>query len=429
MTGWPQKVEVGYMKVTCPKCQFENQADSSRVVCARCATIIEVRMDQGFDSNGKRQTARLPFTSGDSSSGGQSLGSQRFNQSDVYATRIGDDFDDVLDVPVQPQSNYQTVDEVPPVPEFEDLYTAAQSQDQTSPYDFAAYDKPSATPVDNFRTGAARQRENQGYVEQAEQDFVGWPVLPEGSEEEEEATGSGRGGLFLRIGLVVGLVGVLCFWAYYFLGDFIAKRIGRQDQLSAQNADPSANAGASDPSSSQTPDSQVTPDTQDGKTLPGGAPGSSESASTQSDKSKDEQADPVTRLFQTPPRSPQNAGSKGKQAVSVPPVPKSEGPGRPTGLLNPSRSGDSLAAGGSNRSRLTIQVGSFKDQGEADARASGLNAATNGEFHVVQAEIPGKGVWYRVQRVNGFASREAAFSYGNQLRARNLISDFIVTMR
>jgi len=58
------------MKVTCPKCQFENQADSSRVVCARCATIIEVRMDQGFDSNGKRQTARLPFTSGGLSGGG-----------------------------------------------------------------------------------------------------------------------------------------------------------------------------------------------------------------------------------------------------------------------------------------------------------------------------------------------------------------------
>src|SRR5262245_57404821 len=118
------------MKVTCPKCQFENQADSSRVVCARCATIIEVRMDQGFDSNGKRQTARLPFASGDSSSGGQSLGGQRYNQGDVYATRIGDDFDDVLDVPIQPQSGYQMVDETQPAAVFEDVYTAGQSQDQ-----------------------------------------------------------------------------------------------------------------------------------------------------------------------------------------------------------------------------------------------------------------------------------------------------------
>src|SRR5215510_3860709 len=157
------------MKVTCPKCQFENQADSSRVVCARCATIIEVRMDQGFDSNGKRQTARLPFTSG-GLSGAPSLGSQRFNQSDVYATRIGDDFDDVLDVPIQPQSSYQAVDDTPPAQIFEDVFTTGQNQDQPSPYDYSGYDKPSAplsAPLDPFATPVARQRDPQDYIEQA----------------------------------------------------------------------------------------------------------------------------------------------------------------------------------------------------------------------------------------------------------------------
>lgn len=426
MTDWPQKVEVGDMKVTCPKCQFENQADSSRVVCARCATIIEVRMDQGFDSNGKRQTARLPFASGDSSSGDQSLGSQRFNQNDVYATRIGDDFDDVLDVPIQPQSSYQTVDEVPPVPVFEDVYTAAQSQDQASPYDFAPYDKASATPIDTFRPGASRQRENQGYVEPAEQDFVGWPVLPEGSEEEEEVAGSSRGGLFLRIGLVVGLVGVLCFWAYYFFGDLIRERLGRQDQISAQNADPTANTDPSGQSPSQAPESQVSPDTPGDKNPPGSDPGPPESASLQNTKSKEEQADPVTKLFQRPPPQQNNELGEKQPAPPLPPLPKAEVFGRSTGVSNTSRSRSSFAAG---RSRLTIQVDSFKDQGEADARASGLNAVTDGAFHVVQAEIPGRGLWYRVQKVNGFDSREAALRYGNQLRARNLISNFFITMR
>jgi hypothetical protein len=37
------------MRVICPKCQFENQADSSRVVCARCATIIDVKPDAGMN--------------------------------------------------------------------------------------------------------------------------------------------------------------------------------------------------------------------------------------------------------------------------------------------------------------------------------------------------------------------------------------------
>src|SRR5215510_3233313 len=239
------------MKVTCPKCQFENQADSSRVVCARCATIIEVRMDQGFDSNGKRQTARLPFTSGGLSGGGQSLGSQRFNDSDVYATRIGDDFDDVLDVPIQSQPGYQPVDETPPVPVFEDVFMQAQNQDQPSPYDFPAYDKASATPIDAFGTPGARPRDPQDYIEPPEQEFVGWPVLPESPEEEEEAAGSGRGGLFLRIGLFVGIFGVLCVWAYYFLPDFIAKRRAAHGRPSVQNAEAPANDAASNQPPSQ----------------------------------------------------------------------------------------------------------------------------------------------------------------------------------
>jgi hypothetical protein len=413
------------MKVTCPKCQFENQADSSRVVCARCATIIEVRMDQGLDSNGKRQTARLPFTSGDSLSGGQSLSGQRFNQSDVYATRIGDDFDDVLDVPIQPESSYQMADDAQPAPGFEDVYSAGQSQDQASPYDFTAYDKPPAAPIDAFRPGASRQRETEGYVEPAEQDFVGWPVLPEGAEEEEETSGSGRGGLFLRIGLVVGLVGVVCFWAYYFLGDYIAKRLGRQDQASVQTTEPSTSAVASDQPPSQTPEPQVTSDNSGDKPVQGGDPGAIDLASSKNAKSNDD----VEKLFRNPQQSPQNNKPKDKrEVVTVTPLQKKGDAGGLTEAPNPPGPQPPPPAGG-NRSRLTIQVGSFKDQGEAEVKVSGLNAATGGAFEVVRANIPGRGVWYRVQQISGFASREAAFSYGNQLRARNLISDFIVTMR
>jgi cell division protein FtsN len=383
---------MGYMKVTCPKCQFENQADSSRVVCARCATIIEVRMDQGFDSNGKRQTARLPFTSG-GLSGAPSLGSQRFNQSDVYATRIGDDFDDVLDVPIQAQSSYQTVDDTPPAPIFEDVFTTGQNQDQPSAYDFSGYDKPSAplsTPLDAFGTPGGRQRDPQDYIESAEQEFVGWPVLPESPEEEEEEAKSGRGGLFLRLALIIGLLGVLSFWAYYFLGDLIPTRKGKQNRAAASTpevtVDPSDPAGSAAPS----PEASVAP-----------AP----------------QADQI---------APEPLQQK---VATVQPEPKPESLPRPAEPSDPPKSPSSRGVAFSRGGNMTIQVGSFKDQGEADARASNLNAVTNGDFHVVQAQISGRGVWYRVQQVNGFASREAALKYGNELRAKNLISDFIVTAR
>jgi cell division septation protein DedD len=395
VTDWPQKVEMGYMKVTCPKCQFENQADSSRVVCARCATIIEVRMDQGFDSNGKRQTARLPFTSG-GLSGAPSLGSQRFNQSDVYATRIGDDFDDVLDVPIQPQSGYQTVDDTPPAPIFEDVFTTGQNQEPPSAYDFSGYDKPSAplsAPLDAFGTPGVRQREPQDYIEPAEQEFVGWPVLPESPEEEEEEVKSGRGGLFLRLALIIGLLGVLSFWAYYFLGDLLPTRSGKKNRAAASTPEVTAEPGDANGATAPSPD-------------PVGA-----------SAPQDEKTDPIT-----PDPSQQ-------RVVPVQPEPKPEVGGRPAEPSNPPKPPPSSGVAVSKGGDMTIQVGSFKDQGEADARASSLNAATNGDFHVVQAQIPGRGVWYRVQQVNGFPSREAAQKYGNGLRAKNLISDFIVTAR
>jgi hypothetical protein len=400
VTGWPQKVEVGDMKVTCPKCQFENQADSSRVVCARCATIIEVRMDQGLDSNGKRQTARLPFTSGGLSGGGQSLGSQRFNESDVYATRIGDDFDDVLDVPLQPQSGYQPVDETPPVPVFEDVFMPTQNQDQPSPYDYPAYDKASATPIDAYGNPGARPGNPQDYIEPAEQEFVGWPVLPDSPEEEEVAAGSGRGGLFLRIGLILGLVGVVSFWAYYFLGDFITKRraAGRG---AVATVEPSPNTeSAEKPPSQPSEQPQVTQAPSEEKGEAGGAP--------------------------TSPEPPLQKVAKGGRELTVAPEQRPKRVDKPTG---PPENPKQPPQRSTNRGNLTVQVGSFKDQGEADARAASLNAATNGEFHVVRADIPGKGVWYRVQQVQGFASREAALGYGNRLRAKNLVSDFIVTGR
>jgi len=359
-------------------------------------------MDQGFDSNGKRQTARLPFTSGGLSGGGQSLGSQRFNDSDVYATRIGDDFDDVLDVPIQSQPGYQPVDETPPVPVFEDVFMQSQNQDQPSPYDFPAYDKAPATPIDAYGNPGARPRDPQDYIEPAEQEYVGWPVLPESPEEEEAAAGSGRGGLFLRIGLFLALFGVVSFWAYYFLGDFISKRRAA-NRPAVPTAEASPNAETADKQPTQVADTQPASAATDEKTPSGND--------------------------QPPEQSlPQNAKSSEKRVVTVSPKQKPPVGDNPTETSETPKPPPTRGGGGSKGS-LTVQVGSFKDQGEADARAASLNAATGGDFHVVKAVIPGMGVWYRVQQVQGFGSREAALGYGNRLRAKNLISDFIVTGR
>src|SRR5262249_23103912 len=152
----------------------------------------------------------------------------------------------------------------------------------------------------------ARQREPQDYIEPAEQEFVGWPVLPEGPEEEEEEARSGRGGIFLRLALIVGLFGVVCFWAYYFLGDFIAKR--RQDRASAQPAESVANAGASNPSSDTATEPNVTPNASDDKPPVGSDQPSSE--------------------------PPQQKASK-NAPTDVPPALKAEGNPKPTVIVPP----------------------------------------------------------------------------------------------
>jgi cell division protein FtsN len=139
---------------------------------------------------------------------------------------------------------------------------------------------------------------------------------------------------------------------------------------------------------------------------------------------KDDQTPPGNE--QTPTEQPPLQPPKDR-IVQPPPVKSSVV--RPNTTANAEKPPATRAAETTDRGNLTVQVGSFKDQGEADARAASLNAATSGDFHVVQADIPGRGQWYRVQQVRGFSSREAALSYGNRLRARNLISDFIVTSR
>lgn len=65
--------------------------------------------------------------------------------------------------------------------------------------------------------------------------------------------------------------------------------------------------------------------------------------------------------------------------------------------------------------RFTIQVGSFNQSGEAEARASVLRAA-GFDARVAAVEIPKKGTWYRVQS-GRFQTREQAALYEKSLRA------------
>ena len=388
------------MKVICPKCQFENQADSTRIVCARCATIIEVKQDPGaagLEGNGKRQTARLPFVGnvGNSQPLNNPLNNPPANAGrDVYATRIGDDFDDVLDIPRQAQPSYQAGPMNQPGNEpttaFEDVF-AMPNYDAPPGYDFPPQERKPTAPVEGFPTGPNRQRATQDYDESPEPEFMGWPVLPENADYETDqagAMGSNRGALLIRIGLGVLVFGLLSVAAYFLLGDKIAKRQAEfNDRVASGNSE--ANAGSTYPPATL-PSIEAKPPSP-----------SSEPAKPQdqtpavANNAKQIEINPTT--------------GKTGHSPSPKPAPQTEQP---------------VAATPSN-GNLTIQVASFNDQAQANERVNWLRSK-GAEARAVKVEIPNKGTWYRVQ-IGGFKSREEANGYATQLRSKGILQDFIVT--
>ena len=78
--------------------------------------------------------------------------------------------------------------------------------------------------------------------------------------------------------------------------------------------------------------------------------------------------------------------------------------------------------GGGN---FTVQVGSYSHVSEANERVSALRAA-GFDAGTVEVEIPGRGVWYRVQ-CGRFGTREEAARFGAQLRAKGFAREMMVT--
>jgi cell division septation protein DedD len=359
------------MKINCPKCQFENQADSTRVVCARCATIIEVRLDQGSgaaDTNGKRQTARLPF--GLSSGNNQASNSPQI--SDVYATRLGDDFDDVLDIPRPEQPNYQSSGyETPSV--YDDVFASPSSYDSSSGFD---YSDRRSNPLETFRPGASRQlRETPDYINEGEPEFMGWPVLPDDSKGPEAADKgySSRDGVLTRIVATVLIVGVLVSVAYYFV--------------------------------SQRP----APNTVAAKT-----PAKNGESAKAEQSSASEEGKPATVAGNRNPAETARNTPGGDKAVDIPPQTRGIPEPEPSIVIP-------------NRGDWTIQIGSFSDQPQANDRAASLRPQGI-SASVVRVDLPGIGIRYRVY-VGGFADRNEASTVALKLQGKGIIQEWYPTRK
>lgn len=413
------------MKVICPKCQYENQGNSTRLVCARCATIIDVKMDTGAgtDANGRRQTSRLPFAVNQGN--GQTEAPPSYGSSplppprDHYATRIGDDFDDVLDIPRPRPVDYQTNLESSSL--LDDVFDTTGGTSGPA-YDYSSLDNPGdrtgdrpgdrtgTTPINAYQRGQSRQRETQDYIAAPEPEFMGWPVLPEnaGIEDDDEAGfPASRGGLILRIVLGVAVFAGLIGGAYFFLGDLISKRKDQAENIFVGN-----NGGENAAVGGGTP-TVARPPAETASNPPVVMPKPPNQNNPADGKASAPPAKTESKPVDIPPMTGRAGHSELSKTVTAPVSAPAAAPASAPVPSIPTKG------------NWTIQVASFSDQAQANDRVTRLKAA-GVDARVIRADIPGKGTWYRVQ-IGGFGSREDGMKAGNQLRSRGTIQDFIVT--
>ena len=113
------------------------------------------------------------------------------------------------------------------------------------------------------------------------------------------------------------------------------------------------------------------------------------------------------------------SSASGSKPVPIPPLP--EGPSNYSKPAPPAKTATSTP----NNGHLTIQVASFSDQAQANARVAQL--APKVEAKIQKAEVGGK-TWYRVQ-IGDFKSRDEANNFAKQLKADGILQDFIVTTK
>jgi len=384
------------MKVICPKCQYENEVSSSpyaktRVVCRRCATMIEAQPEQGANGNG--QTVPPPIAN-------LANNPPAAQGRDRYATRIDPDFDEVLEIPGASQTDYQASQ---PTPAFEDVLSISPF-DAAPPYDFTPQERVTTILPRESKEKTPREKAPAPPVQEerpapAEPQVMGWPVLPEDSFEFRRTApgarfGGAGSGLLVRIGAIVLVFGGLALATYYFLGDSLLRRRDGEQVAKGPASNPSPN--------NQTATATVTPTgapAVSNATKPATAPTVEAKAAATPKPVKAEEVKPTPAPSATPKREV-------KTAIDVP----------------VSEVGHSAKQ---NEGSVAIQVGSYNDKAQADERVAKLKAA-GVDAHVVKANLAGKGTWYRVQ-AGPFTSRAEADRYGKQLKANGTVQDFIVT--
>jgi cell division septation protein DedD len=110
-------------------------------------------------------------------------------------------------------------------------------------------------------------------------------------------------------------------------------------------------------------------------------------------------------------------------AVRVDPAPKKEVPAPPPAMTVAQADADDVPAPPRNVGKYTVQLAASQSRTDALQLASRASA-TGQKVYIVEAKLPGKGVWYRV-RVGAFRDKPAAERFRRDIE-RELRTDAVV---
>ncbi len=461
------------MIVRCPQCQYANQVEADatkpRIVCARCATVISLEFlaNPNVPPAADLAAFDLPvpdfFTEGHPSSASSIM---KTPESPL-------DLDSLLEPPVeaaptsppmassvlhtssQPIESRWDTDEILEIPRasttaeaqqdvlaVEDLLATTPLKSD-APHEFAEslWDQPApltgeGTAANGLwgtathdtseiiapQTAAFAETPHLQFASESSPESVAEVVEPEPTPARPSVfaqdsytrspantyvmatpDGNNKGNLakiFLAAAVIFGLLGI----GYFALSGLVKDWLGaRQGQQAAVTATPGA-----------TPVATVT-----NATKPGATPSVAASTGAKTGSEANKNASPTSSASVT-------ASPKAAAMATATPAPSNQNaPGKPSPVPTTPQTGTSGHAVGAGDGSLTIQLGAYKSAGEAQQRVTKLKAA-GVEGRVVKAEVPGKGVWYRVQS-GRFTSETEASKHASELRAKGTVKDFIVT--
>ncbi len=459
------------MIVRCPQCQYANntevEAAKPRIVCARCATVISVEFLSNYnlssvteaDSDRKDTYEHLNMQTPETSP----LDLDTLLEtpqplpvvSPVIVTPLAAtpseaenrwDSDEILDIPraaplAQATASHseaplvveELLEPAPTVIEATVLPPDADLSAESPIHSLPADDSPSRQPFPPVESSIYDVQDQGTYVEA---EHVSSQPVAEHETTRAAAAGAGQSAVFgqdsynfrantfvvatpdkgnrtrlIRILLSVGLLCAVLAVGWWALSGLVKDWMGLRKGDVVENVPPAnPNAGAN-------------------PNKVGGGPTTVPSLGQKVGADKNASPAPNAAASASAAASPgvaanakasSSAAAKTTPSVAAPtPAPaQKQAPAQP-------QAGSAGHSVGSNEGSLTVQFASYKSAGEAQSTVSRLKAA-GVDARVVKADVPGKGIWYRVQG-GRFTNEAEAGKFGSEARAKGAARDFVIT--